>query len=209
MCNLLRYRFFECERYQLLSERKNELPVFNGDTYEKHRNLELKVENAYLMFNNQLAPSLFHLGSLGVEACNVHIDNQVHQAGLKGVNQAYIDITLAKISWNLSKMKYLKKQTKVRLLWSQKIWDDWKIMDNNIRNLGHIMNDIKKFGLCNIDIKSVTLKLEHIVQNRIENHKLEIWRKPKWNPQCSLILFDFFTQQPQSFKLNEETIQQV
>lgn len=200
------YMFFETERYQLLSQKHNQKPLFHGQ-HKAHMQIELKTENAMICFNNQFAPSLIHRGSLGVERTNSFLGAQFFPRGKKGLKRTYMHITKAKVCHNLGQFIYWEKLKFKKLSWSKQIIDDFDDVRQALYNLPYVVREMRHNGY--YVIKDVQDDILPQIKKQVLNHELVFTNQPIWKPEYHVRLYFHLMEKPKEWKFNEDTLQEL
>eukprot|EP01083_Nonionella_stella_P290688 989107_1 len=94
------YNVYSHECWQTLDEKKENAPTFCGQNFEEHRQRELDIPNAWMIYNNADPHSLVWDGSMSLEAKHSLYEEYPINRGKFGYLRGYERLDLLGLKWN-------------------------------------------------------------------------------------------------------------
>ena len=174
----------------MLSERKNNEPVFSGSKWKKHWKRETDTKNAMMIFRNGLFPSLVWKGEQSNENQHFFFSQNKILNGHYGILRAKIRKDYLSIGWNTKRLfeyvKFDKKNYLKDLKWSKKLLNDMMKGVHNVEIMQPILKEIQAHGVCTV--RNVKSEIENDCFQEMILQQLEFTSSPKWSPTSYEIL---------------------
>lgn len=206
------YNFYKKQRYQLLSEKKNSIPLFHGQE-ENHEKLELDVLYLQQVYNNTLAKSFTPWnGSLQNEQChqmaNVHMGINKGFVNLKG---KYLQLSRFLNHHNQKKIEYWTKRNWLdrddeKIPYDDETIQKMNLWSNKLYNATHVIHAFKNIGYYQFNTTKNDEYLTKWVKEKVEKDKLIFKKKKKWTNQHDLYLFHKLESKPSGWKLTRKNV---